>query len=180
MGHQPFETWLLEGDEITSQQRQELAAHLMVCTECLELQNALTATAALLHTSRPVSPAAGFSQRWKDNLARRREQQFQQQTRRFFLSVFIGALISLGGLMLLLNLTNFSVTDLLVPVAAFFASLFTMAGNVGVLLGINISAPLSVVLWILGTSSICLLIFGWVYALWRISSRGVKKNEESV
>ncbi len=180
MGHQPFETWLLEEGELTVEQRRELAAHLMGCAECLELQNALTASTAFLHTSRPVSPATGFTQRWKDNLSRRRELQFQQQTRRFFLSVFIAALISLGGLILVLGLVNFSITDLLVPVAALIAGLFSAAGNAQAILGINLSAPLSVVLWILATSSVCLLIFGWVYALWRISSRGVNKNEESI
>ncbi len=180
MGHQPFETWLLEEDELTGEQRQDLAAHLMICPECLELQNALTVTSVLLHTARPISPAPGFTERWKDSLARRRGLQNLRQTRRFFLSVFIGALISLGGLVVVLSLTNFSITDLLVPVAAFIASLFNLAGDAQVLLGINISPALSVVLWILASSSICLLIFGWVYTLWRISFRGVNKNEKSV
>ncbi len=180
MGHQPFETWLLEEDALTAGQRQELAAHLMACKECLALHNALTATSALLHTAPEVPPAAGFTSRWKENLPSRRMAQNKLQTIRFFLTVFIGALISLGGLVLVLSLTNFSITDLLVPVAAFFASLFSLAGNAQVLLGINISAPVSVILWILVTSSICLLIFGWVYVLWRISSQGVNKHEKSV
>ncbi len=180
MGHQPFETWLLEEDVLTAEQRQELVAHLTVCKDCLELQNALTATSALLYTSREVSPAAGFTQRWIQDLPRRREAQSKQQTGRFFLYVFIGALISLGGLIAVLSLTNFSITDILVPVAAFFASLFSLASNAQVFLGINISAPLSLVLWILASGSICLLIFGWVYVLWRISSQGVNKHEKSV
>ncbi len=180
MGHQPFETWLLEEDALTAEQRQELAAHLMACHECLALQNALTATLALLHTSPEVTPAAGFTRRWEENLAQRREALNRQQIRRFFLYIIVGALISLGGLIVVLSLANFSITDLLVPVAAFFASLFSLAGNAQVFLGINISAPLSVVLWILVSSSICLLIFGWVYVLWRISSQGVNKHEKSV
>ncbi len=94
MGHQPFETWLLEEDELTAVQRQELAAHLMDCAECLKLQNALTATSALLYTAEPVSPAAGFIERWQAKLARQRERQNRRQTWRFFLSVFIGARIS--------------------------------------------------------------------------------------
>ncbi len=180
MGHQPFETWLLEEDALTAGQRQELAAHLMACRECLELQNALTATSALLHTAPEVSPDAGFTNRWKENLAFRRASHSKLQITRFFLSVFIGALISLGGLVVILSLTNFSITDLLVPVAAFFASLFNLAGSAQVFLGINISPPVSVILWILVASSICLLIFGWVYVLWRISSQGVNKHEKSV
>ncbi len=179
MGHQPFETWLLEEGELTSEQRQELAVHLMVCTECLALHNALTATSALLRTSRLVSPAAGFTERWKEKLEHKRVLQNQWQIRRFFLSVLIGAFISLGGLVAVLSLANFSITDLLVPVATFIAGLFTLAGNAQVALGLNISAPVSVILWVMATSSVCLLVFGWVYVLWRISSRGVKNNEES-
>jgi hypothetical protein len=180
MGHQPFEMWLLEEDDLKPEQRQELAAHLMVCAECLELHNALTATSALLLTARPASPAPGFTLRWKENLARKRERQNQRQIWKFFLSVFIGALISFGGLIAVLNLTNFSITDLLVPAATFIANLFSLAGDAQVALGTNISTPVSVILWVMAASSVCLLIFGWVYVLWRISSRGVKKNEESI
>ncbi len=180
MGHQPFETWMLEEEVLTGEQRQELAAHLMTCTACLELQNALTASSAFLHTISPVSPAAGFTQRWKEKLALRREAEDKLQIRRFFLPVFIGALISLGGLIAVMGLTNFSITDLMVPIVAFIGSLFSLAGNAQVFLGINLSAPVSVILWVLVTGSICLLIFGWVYVLWRISSQGVKNHEKSV
>ncbi len=180
MGHQPFETWLLEEETLTAEQRQELAAHLMACTACLELQNALIASSAFLHTIAPVSPAEGFTQRWKDKLALRRIVENKLQIRRFFLSVFIGALISLGGLIAVLGLAHFSITDLLVPIVAFFGSLFSLAGDAQVFLGINISAPVSVILWVLVTGSICLLIFGWVYVLWRISSQGVNNHEKSV
>ncbi len=178
MGHQPFETWLLEEETLDGEQRRELAAHLLVCAECLSLQNGLAASSALFRTAQLKSPAPGFTQRWKESLAQRRELLNRRQTRRFFLSVFIGALVSLGGLVVVLSLTNFSITDVLVPVAAFIAGLFSFAGNAQALLGLNISAPLSVVLWILVSISVCLLIFGWVYAMWQISTRGVNKNEK--
>ena len=179
MVHQPFEMWLLEEDDLNGEQRRELAAHLMICPDCLQLQNRLAATSALLQTAGLVSPAPGFTQRWKESLAQRRELEYRRQTRRFFLTVLIGALIAFGGLAAVLSLTNFSITDVMVPIAAFIASLFSVAGDAQLFLG-GINGPLSVVLWILVSSSICLLMFGWVYALWRISSRGVNRNEKRI
>lgn len=179
MGHQPFETWLLEEDQVDAEQRRKLAAHLMICQECLGLQNRLAATSALMKTAGLVSPAPGFTQRWQDKLALRREMEYRRQTRRFFLTVLIGALIAGGGLAALLSLTNFSITDIMVPVATFIAGLFSLAGDARLIMG-SLNGPVQVVIWILVSSSICLLIFGWVYALWRISSRGVSKNEKRV
>ena len=180
MGHQPFETWLLDEGELNGEQRRELAAHLTICPECLELQRRLTATSVLLRTAQIISPAPGFTQRWKENLAQRRELEYRQQTRRFFFTVFIGALVALGGLVAVLSLTNFSITDIMMPVAAFIASLFSLASDAQMFLGGSVNGPLSVVLWILVSSSVCLLIFGWIYALWRISSRGVNRNEKRI
>lgn len=102
MSHQPYETWLLETEELTAQQAAELRAHLDTCPECKQLKNAWGNVLGMIR-SEPVVPApAGFAQRWKADLeARKAKKQARQIRRTLFLMVAGIAVISLGFIVFL-------------------------------------------------------------------------------
>ena len=179
MGHQPFEIWLLDKQELTVSQSQELAAHMVTCSECQELRKSLAATSVLLESPTLASPNPGFAERWKVNLAERRAIQHKRQTRLFFLSTIMGAITALGGLIGLLSLANISFPDLFVSGAKLLAGLFNLAGDARFYLGSSLTGPLPVILWILISVGFCLLIFAWFFLLWRISLQGVPRDEKS-
>lgn len=97
MSHQPYETWLLEPEELTAQQAAELQAHLETCPECKQLDNAWRNVLGMIR-SEPVVPApAGFTQRWKADLgARKAEKQARQIRRTLFLMVAGIVVVTLG------------------------------------------------------------------------------------
>jgi hypothetical protein len=180
MGHQPFETWLLDEQDLSPAQRQELDAHLETCSECCELRENLESSVLMLKTAPTASPRPGFTERWKVSLVERRAAQHRRQNHLFFLSSITGAVVCLGGLYAILRTTNFSIADLLVFFAKVATGLIGFFSQAEIFLGVNLSGPLSLIIWILFSSGFCLLVFGWVYTLWRISFRGVLKNEKFV
>ena len=87
MNHRPFEDWLLEDQPLTPEQNRELQSHLRICSSCSSIAESNIA----LHTTHLVSSAAGFTDRFKARLARRRGEQTWRQ--------IIGTLVLvLGGL----------------------------------------------------------------------------------
>ena len=90
MNHRPFEDWLLEDQSLTSQQQRDLQGHLRSCTSC----TAIAESNLALHTTRWVSPAAGFTDRFNLRLAEWHRQQRSRQILGTLVLVF-------GGLALL-------------------------------------------------------------------------------
>ncbi len=87
MNHRPFEDWLLEDQPLTPQQQRDLQAHVRSCASC----TAIAESNLALHAVRRVGPAAGFSNRFKVRLEKRRREQRWRQV--------IGTLVLvLGGL----------------------------------------------------------------------------------
>ncbi len=75
MDHRPFEDWLLDDEPLTSVQKSELQAHLRNCTSCAAIAESNLA----LHSTHPVAPAAGFSDRFRVKLEKRRREQAWRQ-----------------------------------------------------------------------------------------------------
>ncbi len=75
MNHRPFEDWLLDDETLTPQQTRELQAHVRDCASC----SAIAESNLALHSTRLVSPAPGFADRFRVRLEkRRREQRWRQ------------------------------------------------------------------------------------------------------
>ncbi|MGE5249620.1 MAG: hypothetical protein ACM3QS_05345 [Bacteroidota bacterium] len=87
MNHQPFETWLLEEQPLSAEQKRELQSHLRTCDRC----TALVETGLALHSARMARPAAGFATRFQARLEARR---IAERRRRFWGII----LFSLSGL----------------------------------------------------------------------------------
>ncbi len=90
MNHRPFEDWLLDDQPLSPEQKRDLQSHLRICTAC----SAIAESNLALHSTRAISPAPGFRDRFQTRLAqRRREQRWRQ---------IIGTLVLVvGGLGLL-------------------------------------------------------------------------------
>jgi len=94
MNHRPFEDWLLNEIQITSEQKRDLDVHLRSCTYCA----ALAETGVALRSVKKVSPPAGFTMRFQAHLA---ERKLAERRRKLWGAV----LFTLGGLALLIWLT---------------------------------------------------------------------------
>ena len=68
MDHQPFETWLLADEPLTSQQVRELQSHVKNCASCARIMEVNLA----LKSARMAAPAAGFGDRFQIRLAERK------------------------------------------------------------------------------------------------------------
>jgi hypothetical protein len=88
MNHQPFEDWLLSGDQLSAAQRHDLHDHLSTCDYCTALAEVNTA----LRATRPASHREGFASRFEARL----QVQHARQRRRTFWGVFFLALASAG------------------------------------------------------------------------------------
>jgi uncharacterized membrane protein YhaH (DUF805 family) len=69
MNHQLFEEWLLDREILTPKQKRELQAHLQACPDCSTLAEVDVA----LRSTRMVTPAAGFTDRFQVRLERRKQ-----------------------------------------------------------------------------------------------------------
>ncbi|MGE5074039.1 MAG: anti-sigma factor family protein [Anaerolineae bacterium] len=95
MNHRPFEDWLLDDQPLNPQQARELQAHVRSCTSCAAIAESNMA----LHATRRVGPAAGFTDRFRLRLVKRRREQRWRQV--------IGTLVLvIGGLGLVYWLTG--------------------------------------------------------------------------
>ena len=75
MNHRPFEDWLLDEQPLTPEQKRDLQSHLRLCTSC----SAIAESNLAIHTTQMVSPAPGFTDRFKARLVRRRSEQKWRQ-----------------------------------------------------------------------------------------------------
>jgi hypothetical protein len=91
MDHQPFETWILEDQSLTLEQKRKMDAHLRTCSSCL----ALTEVNLALKSVKMTSPAAGFTDRFKLRLETKKQDLRQRNIWGFIVLTFsvIGILI---------------------------------------------------------------------------------------
>ena len=79
MSHQPFEDWILDDEALRGEQQQALDAHRAVCASCTRLGTARTAVERGLRQAEMEAPAAGFTARFSQRLARDRVQAGRRQ-----------------------------------------------------------------------------------------------------
>lgn len=175
MSHQPFETWILDQQSLSTDERRTLQSHLDDCPQCLRLQRRWQMVRQELTYPRMVAPAPGFTQRWQAGLAVRKAREQRNQAWKIAGLLLTAALVVLF-MMAAYTISTHSLTDFLVSLVE------TVSSTTGLLnQGIHFvqgwlnSTPLAVniVLWIYLTVCIALLTFVWVLALWRTNIVGV-------
>ena len=182
MSHQPYQTWLFDEADLSNEQAVALRAHLQECEQCRDLQKAWKTVDGKIQAAPMVSPQPGFSQRWRASLAERRARQQVLQVRRLFIGFLVAALITLLLMVVVFFLTA-SPANLWVVIFGGAAKLIiqgTQLQRVIVLWLKTVPPIIPIAGWAIFSSSLSLLSLIWIYSLWRIHSKGVHKNENSV
>jgi predicted anti-sigma-YlaC factor YlaD len=175
MVHQPFEQWIVEQTPLTGEQDQLLQGHLQECSQCRELQSSLLTVDELLMQAPMAAPAAGFTRRWQASLAERRALQQRRQVRKFFLILLGAGLLTFGLLGLYVALTSSPVelvARLLENATRVLINLDQLESFVTAIFR-TLPPYLSVGIWVLMASGLCLFTMIWIGALWRTSFQGV-------
>ncbi len=129
-----------------------------------------------------VSPQPGFSQRWRASLAERRARQQVLQVRRLFIGFIVAALITLLLMVVVFFLTA-SPVNLLVVVFEGITKLVIQTSQLQrvIVPWLKTVPPIIPIAgWVIFSSLLSLLSLLWIFSLWRIHSKGVRKNENSV
>lgn len=79
MSHQPFETWNLEREQLSLEQRAELDRHVESCPTCKQTRNTWDAIRHEIETAERKQAPAGFTVRFKNSLEERRKQEHRRQ-----------------------------------------------------------------------------------------------------
>ncbi len=175
MVHQPFETWLLDEEPLTFDQRRELEAHLRTCPQCQRLSANWSGVAGLMKATPPMQPAPDFTLRWKALRAERIAHQQPRQVRRFFLTLLVSCLVSLALLAVFFVVSQLSLTDALVSAAKGVTTVYSLWLDFQAFLTARLTGPLPLVVWILFTTGICILIITWIVTVLRVTTRGANK-----
>jgi predicted anti-sigma-YlaC factor YlaD len=172
MSHLPYETWLLDETDLSPQDEAALQAHLQTCAQCRLVKTGWEAARSRLKSVRMVSPEPGFSQRFNATLAARRARQaHQRQIRLLILGLSLGVIAS-AGLLVFFIFSASSPVGLLVRATGIITGTVSWWNQASRLLIAGLQQPLILLVWILLTSGLCLTAFGWLFTLWRISSKG--------
>lgn len=171
MSHQPFETWLLSDEKLDEEQERTLQAHLEGCQQCQQLSQSWSQVQSLISTSSTPEPAPGFSLRWQQRLAVRR--QHQQQRKMWFLTLGLFALASiiflgLAVVYIFSNSFNYEISQIFANFALTIAKVSNFWNMIqSVVQSFPLVRPLIVILGLGGFSASIALIVTWFSSLIR-------------
>lgn len=175
MNHQPFEDWLLQETPLEPKQRLELDVHLRICSYC----SALAESGKALHTVKRVSPAAGFSTRFQNRLARQRA--VERRRRAWGSLVF-----TVGGLVMLMWLAGPYLVSFLASPATWITALtgwvvylittLRAIGEAGFVVLDVIPSFLSPLTWMILVSAIAGMVLLWSVSIWRLAQRSAPRG----
>ena len=169
MSHQPYETWLLSEENLAEEEEKALQAHLEECQQCQKLSHSWSQVQSLIASTSEPEPAPGFSLRWEQRLAVRK--QHQQQRKMWFLTLGLFALASL--IFLGLAVLNIFSTSFGYQLSQTFASLARSIAQINhfwamlssVVKSFPLVLPILVILGLGGFSASIALIFTWLSSL---------------
>lgn len=177
MEHQPFEHWILDDAALSLQQERELQDHLLACAQCRQLQAGWRAARAEMRSAARLAPQPGFTLRFQQNLAERKLQQ-QLQARRTLLGLSAGAALVIV-IMMAYILLNTSAADILTTLLgsgmAVLTTLYALRGIVMTWINI-VPASLALAVWIPLSIGFVILVAGWAFTLWRVTTQGVENT----
>jgi hypothetical protein len=173
--HQIFETWILEDASLTEDEAADLAAHLVTCEHCRQLKMGWGNVREMIKATPPVSPAPGFSQRWKNSLAERRALQQKAQVRKFFRYLTAFILISVFGLLFTVVCGTSPVNLMATLLRSGVTLLLYVQRAQNVINMILRSVPLyvPVIMWILVSTGFSLAALAWGASMWKYVVKGV-------
>jgi hypothetical protein len=174
MNHQLFESWLLEAENLTPDQRQELSEHLKSCASCRRLQGSLSVLDHMMVQAVPVAPAPGFAQRFQSGLAARRKQRQARQLR-MILSIFGGSLILVSMGIMIRFLTSHSLVKAIATLIEFTTTTPQRLLEFRYMISFwvnQIPAPVVAVSSILMASWVFILLIPWAFTFLQFNRQG--------
>jgi hypothetical protein len=174
MNHQPFESWILEDQKLSSEETASLRAHLDTCPQCLKTNNAWLDVRYRIQHDPLVKPATGFTQRWQTGLEARRIKEEKRITRLVLLGLISAAFVlslSLG----LIFFTYNSLGSVLASLFRAFASASDFFEQVGHVLTVwvklsSTAYPFLIIMAVIGWTVLMSVVF--IPALLRFRIKG--------
>ena len=166
MNHRPFEDWLLEETSLTPEQTRDLQAHLRTCSTCASLKD----VNAVLHMTKQVAPAAGFSTRFQSRLIIRKAEQRRRNIVGLILLVVSGLAVIGWAASPLIAATVQSpsgvATSWLTSLIMFFSTLqmYSQIGKVFIEVLANV---VPVFVWMIVGSGFAGLLLMWSFTFWK-------------
>ncbi len=124
MNHQPFRSWLLSEDELSTEQSRLLQEHLRDCQACRQINLAWQELEAVIERSNQLEPLPGFIDRWQIRLV---EHQSHQQRLRGWYTIGATGLVVVSLLVMVLIQAWSLIQDPNPFVAAWFDQLMGLA-----------------------------------------------------
>jgi len=178
MNHQPFETWLLDHSELTSEQHIQLESHLEECTQCRKLASALQVVEKALAGTSAISPAPGFLDRWRSSLPARRTNQHREESRRLLIGLSGGAALALLVL-IVLNSNAESISSLAASLINLYvrtSTIFSQVRNFIFILMNGLPSAFGTIIIVVLTGWLIAGIVLWIYTITH-SRKGVIHHE---
>ena len=179
MSHELYENWLLSEPPLTLEQKEELNTHLQSCPQCRKLAAGWKGALQQISAVSMAEPAPGFSERWQNSLAERRQRKQKMTIRWLLLGLIFAAVISLTTLVLFLT-NSIALLDWWVKSAASLERLGTWVNQAGLVLSSWFQGFPPIVLpafFLLVLSAGCtLLVVLWVSVAKQLSFQGVTQQ----
>ena len=175
MNHQPFEQWILDPRDLTAADRADLHAHLETCPTAGACRQSGSLSAEELHHTPMLAPRSGFSRRWQAGMAERRLREQRRQAWRFFMA-FSGVAAAIFLVMVgyfLLTSTPAEWIQAAMRAVTSTVGTFTTARDLATTWMSLTPLGLNVVIWIAMGLTFCILVFIWVFAIYRTAFAGV-------
>jgi hypothetical protein len=131
MKHRLYEGWIMVRDELTSDQKRDLEAHLRVCEACKQLAEADTAMDRAFASVQMSEPVPGFALRWKVRMGERRMKAHRRQTSMILGVLSFGATALFVPLLLQTILALISPEDILFDLADVLVKWVSFLGLIG-------------------------------------------------
>lgn len=175
MNHQPFESWILDGQTGTPAEKEQLNKHLEVCPHCAKLQQSWLEARHQLRAA-PVKKAPhNFIGMWQANLVLFKEKQKRKQARTLLATFIGGALIALIALSAIL-LPKISLISVIVMVTSSVVRFLESIKQVWTLILSLVRVAPTTTLLVIGAMLggwILLAVLAWVVSVWKVSVKKV-------
>ncbi len=175
MNHQPYQTWILDGYEDNTENRELLQSHLRVCTRCAQVQSSWQKTQRQIKNA-PIQKAPGnFVTNWQKNLILFKEKQKRKQARTLLLSFISGALVALIALGAVL-LPKISFISVIVTFTSAVVRLMESIKQIWILILSLLKVAPTTTIIVIGAMLvgwILLAVLAWVVSVWKVSLKKV-------
>jgi predicted anti-sigma-YlaC factor YlaD len=179
MSHQEYEVLLLEQDELSTEERKQLDAHLQECIRCSQMHDRLSAVDSILRSAPSVAPAAGFTARFQLRLERAHQ---RQQARSLLLMTVLTIIAVLGGLGLIgFLLVSYGATIfswVLKALNQFYwvGTAFDVVASTTIIILESVMEQLPLVTLMAISAAMSILVFTWVTSFFQINYRAIRRE----